>query len=259
MVKFSMLDRAREHYGATYIATGHYARVHRDDTQHRLARAYDASKDQSYFLSSLHRDMLPRILFPLGTYTKANVRNVAKSARLPNADRKDSQGICFLGTIDMRTFLSKYIDVAPGTVLDEAGKSIGTHEGAALYTIGERHGFHITQHSMNEVPRYIIDKDIAANTLTVSVHPPQYRAGDRFALSSWNELVSSVADGTYDAVLRYHARAVAVTLETVHGTHRIIMQSASEKPSVGQTCVLYRGDDVVASGIIEPQEMPGRI
>lgn len=189
-VKFGgFLDWAKRH-GAQYVATGHYARVKRncelgienyeskreydvinsDKRGYRLLAGIDANKDQSYFLWTLNQKDLPYILFPVGHLTKPEVRNLAEKFGLPTAKKKDSQGLCFIGKVDIKKFLSHYIETKSGNVLNERGEIIGTHPGALFFTNGERRGFVIDRNNKtpNDLPYFVIDKDMDQNTITVS-------------------------------------------------------------------------------------------
>ena len=197
-IKFGIFLKRALSAGADYIATGHYVRVEqslpsslrfanwrrsnlmglprrshlfapRNDGKNRyqLLQAKDTNKDQSYFLWTLTHEQLKHCLFPIGGYTKPEVRAMAKKMGLPTAEKKDSQGICFIGEIDMREFLKKYIPVAPGLVQTTSGKIIGEHEGLSFYTIGERHGLGIG----GGIPYYVAEKDFASNTLVVARGP----------------------------------------------------------------------------------------
>ena len=150
--------------GADFVATGHYCQI--KDGQ--LAMADDANKDQSYFLWTIKSAQIPHILFPVGNIEKPEVRKLAKKFDLPTAEKKDSQGLCFIGKIDVKEFLSHYIPQKKGDVLNEQGKVIGYHDGAFFYTIGERHGFIITKKTPTDEPYYVVSKDIKKNTITVS-------------------------------------------------------------------------------------------
>lgn len=251
VVKFAVMDRVRSEVGATFMATGHYARIQHAGTGSELHRAKDDAKDQSYFLANIEASVLPHVLFPLGDLLKSEVRDIARGAGLPSAERKDSQGICFLGEIDMRTFLGHYIDFVPGAVLDESGIEIGQHDGAALYNIGERHGFSTHVKSENAVPHYVISKDMVNNTVTVSSEHPKWAEGSTFDLSSWNSIAKEVPDGSYQAVLRYHAAPVNVTVSHSAGRPLIRVEDKTDRPSPGQTCAIYKDNRVMASGIIE--------
>ena len=138
-IKFGAYLRTALAQGAEYIATGHYARVKKDSEGYHLLVGIDENKDQSYFLHTLGQDELSRTLFPIGNFTKPEVRQIARRAGLPTAEKKDSQGLCFVGKLDMKEFLSQYIPQKRGAVVDTKGVVLGEHEGAAYYTLGQRH------------------------------------------------------------------------------------------------------------------------
>ena len=191
-VKFGAFLEKALSMGADYVATGHYAQVcsissHfsslRPSPDYRggtlgtrkikrntayLGKGIDPSKDQSYFLWTLNQDRLSRILFPVGHLEKSEVRKLAKKYKLPVAEKKDSQGICFLGAVDLKDFLKHYIKEKRGDVLNEKGEKIGYHDGVVFHTLGERHGFTIVKKNPNNVPFYIIRKDVKKNLLYVS-------------------------------------------------------------------------------------------
>ena len=172
--------------GADFVATGHYAQILRNGKQKvalvstsprrpgedkdsfLFGVSRDLAKDQTYFLWNLRQDQLAKILFPVGDYTKTQVRALAKKFGLPNAEKKDSQGLCFVGRIDFKDFLKRELKEKKGNVLNEQGKIIGHHDGAMFFTLGERHGFEVFKKTSDEKPYYIIAKDIEKNTLTVS-------------------------------------------------------------------------------------------
>lgn len=173
-IKFgAFLNDARKH-GADYIATGHYIRSLKVSDKYHLYTAADTEKDQSYFLWGLGQSELKHALFPLADFQKKYVRGLATSYGLPTAAKKDSQGLCFLGKLDMKEFLSHYIQVKPGEVVNAQGKVIGMHDGAFFYTYGQRHGFRITSPGEQE-PHYVIDKNLEQNTLTVITRAEQKR------------------------------------------------------------------------------------
>lgn len=162
-IKFGFFE---ERYGRDFdkTATGHYAKILEIDGKYFLATAADKVKDQTDFLSAISYDQLSHIIFPLGDLPKAEVRNIAKEARLPNAGRKDSQGICFLGKIDYRDFIKRKIGSQTGDIIEiETGEKLGEHQGHWLYTIGQRKGL-----GLGGGPWFIIKKDIKNNTLYVS-------------------------------------------------------------------------------------------
>jgi len=155
-----------------FVATGHYSQISQRKNDFLFGVSVDKEKDQTYFLWNLKTEQLPKILFPIGGYTKSQVRALAKKFNLPNAEKKDSQGLCFIGKIDFKDFLKHELKSKKGFVLNEKGEIIGSHDGAIFFTIGERHGFDIFTKTVHEKPYYIIAKDIKKNTLTVS-HEPQ--------------------------------------------------------------------------------------
>jgi tRNA-specific 2-thiouridylase len=241
-VKFgAFLDFAREQ-GADAVATGHYARVMEDEGGYHLLRGVDTEKDQSYFLWTLTQEQLKHTLFPIGHLPKDDVRMIAKKAGLPTAQKKDSQGICFLGPVDMEEFLGHYIDLKEGEVLNEVGEEIGTHTGSLLYTYGQRHGFTITKADTRRTPHYVIAKDLAKNTITVAPNPPITESAT-VQLEQVN--VIQPFEGAA-AQLRYRGDAFPVSVE---GT-TITFKTEVPKPAAGQSCVLYRDEECLGGGIM---------
>jgi len=162
-IKFKLfLDKALK-LGFDKIATGHYAKLKHDKNGHHLLRAKDKNKDQSYFLSGLTQEQLSHSLFPISDLTKPELRKLAKRIKLPNYDRKDSQGICFIGKIDLKTFLSQKIKPKVGDIIDTEGNKLGLHQGVWYYTIGQRKGLNIG----GSGPWYVISKDLKKNRLIV--------------------------------------------------------------------------------------------
>lgn len=167
-IKFgSFYDWARGR-GADYVATGHYARAERRGGEYALLRGVDVEKDQSYFLYRIDREHLPHVLFPVGNLKKTDVRRIAATYDLPVKGKHDSQGLCFVGEVSMAEFLQRYIPVRRGPVVDTRGLRIGEHEGAPLYTIGQRHGFTVEAGGKKAAPHFVTRIDVAANTLVVS-------------------------------------------------------------------------------------------
>jgi tRNA-uridine 2-sulfurtransferase len=171
-IKFGLFLKKALEMGADYVATGHYVELRSYRTKHTdklatfcLFEAKDKNKDQSYFLWTLTQDQLRHCLFPIGGYTKPEVRKLAKKFGLPNAEKKDSQGICFLGQVTLKDFLGNYIPEKKGLVLNTAGKVVGEHKGAYFYTIGQRNGLGI---GGNSKPQYIAEKDVESNAILVA-------------------------------------------------------------------------------------------
>ena len=188
-IKFkAFLDHAMR-LGAAKIATGHYARVRERDGRFELLKGLDPAKDQSYFLHRLNQQQLSRTLFPLGELKKTEVRRLAAEIGLPNAKKKDSTGICFIGERPFREFLNRYLNHAPGPIEDERGKELGRHLGLSFYTLGQRQGLGIggvkgrgDAHG-EHAPWFVARKDLARNALIV-VQGHEHRALQYGALAA---------------------------------------------------------------------------
>jgi tRNA-uridine 2-sulfurtransferase len=175
-VKFQPFREHALRLGADYVATGHYARIAEGGDGPRLLRAADANKDQTYFLATVQRAMLERVLFPVGGLTKPEVRRLAARAGLPNHRKPDSVGVCFIGERPMREFLSRYLQPDPGPIEDDGGVTLGEHPGLMYFTLGQRRGLRIGgRRGAREAPWYVIAKDPARKALVVSQDPAHPR------------------------------------------------------------------------------------
>ena len=246
-VKFGAFMEFAKARGADYIATGHYAQ-HIGTEMHR---GVDTNKDQSYFLWTLTSEQLAYTLLPVGDSTKDVIRAEAAAAGLLTAEKKDSQGVCFLGHIDIPDFLSHYIDLVPGDVVDTADTVIGTHCGAFVYTVGQRHGFTLTNHDSARTPHYVVGKDTTTNIIIVSTTPPVMAIGDTITLYN-NVLRSPVIVGeTLTAQTRYRQKPCSVSITSQTETSLTVrIESINEAAARGQSCVLYRGEVCIGGGII---------
>lgn len=251
-VKFGTFYKFAKANGADHIATGHYARIETKGNVIRLMCGVDTKKDQSYFLWNAPKDALKDALFPLGSLTKEQVRAIAKSAGLPNAEKRDSQGICFLGDVDIPEFLGHYLTLEAGDVLDATGTVIGTHQGALLYTIGQRHGFTFLSGVTATLPHYVIARDLTQNTITVGEMKPLSKDGDApLHLAEVQTFLPVTPGARFTAQLRYHGPHIPV--EIVRLTDTKILLSPLEKMeqvAPGQSVVLYKKEQVVLGGII---------
>lgn len=237
-VKFGAFYRYAKEQGADYIATGHYAR----SVEGRLLRGVDQSKDQSYFLWAVPAIAIRDTLFPLGDREKGETRKLAARYKLPNAQKRDSQGICFLGNISVEDFLKQEFGVSPGAVETENGLEIGTHDGVLLHTLGER----ITPAGAAPGPWYVVAKDIEKNVLTVSKERVQ--ASDTHALTlSDTHWFDEAPSGTVEAQFRYHGPLIKGTFSQNTFTPDAPLPEAVAS---GQSLVLYAGDRVLGGGII---------
>lgn len=250
-IKFgTFFDYARAH-GADLIATGHYARLSRTkEGDPELLRGVDPEKDQAYFLAGVSREALRHVVLPIGGMKKSEVRALARDLDLPTAEKKDSQGLCFLGHVDMPDFLGHFLDLAPGIVLDQDGSEIGTHRGAAAYALGQRHGFHLAHG--NGAPYYVVAKDLAKNTIRVSPIKPDERKTARIvSVQNANWLADLNERTRGEAEYRYHGGARPAELEkTGPATFRVEFDEPVEDLSSGQILVFSRGEQIVAAGEI---------
>lgn len=231
--------------GVDYIATGHYAQ----NKNNQLVKGNDPAKDQSYFLWTLTNDQLKHVLFPVGHLPKSATRMIARWFSLPTARKKDSQGICFIGMIDMKDFLKHYINEQPGDVVDEQGNSIGHHDGVLLYTLGERHGFRITKKGSHDVPYYVVAKDIEKNNLIVSQSIAPQLITTKINLI--NPVFRITPDSrTYTAQIRYHGELKPCTVTILNGTYTVIFNEYDKTLSSGQSIVIYDGVQCIGGGIV---------
>ncbi|MEK7128501.1 MAG: tRNA 2-thiouridine(34) synthase MnmA [Patescibacteria group bacterium] len=262
-VKFGAFLKKALLMGADYIATGHY-------TQNKnlfIKKGIDVLKDQTYFLWTLKKEQLKKILFPIGNLKKTEVRKLAKKFKLPVAEKKDSQGICFLGAVDLKEFLKHYIKEKKGEVVlvgsvGEGNKKdyvIGYHHGVFFSTLGERHGFTITKKNPNDGPYYVVGKDVKKNILVVSQYPLRFqhlplnrgRVGRGISLKNTN-WISEIPDPnkTYTAQIRYHGEFLPCKVKC--STLRVT-QVVFTKPvlvAAGQSVVIYDGDVCVGGGVV---------
>lgn len=250
-IKFgAFLDWAKSR-GADYIATGHYARIVEQGREYQLLRGADDTKDQSYFLWTLRQEQLKHILFPVGHLKKSEVREIASKAGLSTARKKDSQGLCFIGNVDMKEFLKHFISESHGDVLDEQGEVVGFHDGSVFVTLGERHGFTITKKTPRDLPYYVIKKDVKKNTITVSSNLSNLKQKaknidlkDVNFISGQNPVV-----GKYGAQTRYHGEEYELTI-SFDANHLRFMLDDSRLVASGQSLVFYDGDICLGGGVI---------
>jgi tRNA-uridine 2-sulfurtransferase len=251
-VKFGAFLKFAEAHGADFVATGHYAQ--RLQTEHGvdLLRGTDTNKDQSYFLWTLTQAQLSHILFPIGDTSKDIIRKEAENAGLITAAKKDSQGICFLGHVDIPEFLSHYVELREGNVLDTKGNTIGTHKGALVYTKGQRHGFTLTNADAERTAMYVVSRDIAANTITVAEEKPVKTTSEEIELTELNFINWTPQVGAAVSIqTRYRQKPSRCTVKKVEAdTLTLSYDEAAEEVSEGQSCVLYDGERLLGGGII---------
>lgn len=254
-VKFgAFFDRAMRE-GADFVATGHYARVQNKNNQYQMLAAVDSTKDQSYFLWTIGQHQLSRTLFPIGNYKKTHVRTLAKKFGLPTAEKKDSQGLCFVGKLDMKDFLAHFMEEKNGRVINERGETIGTHRGAYFYTLRERHGFTITQKGTKDAAYYVVAKDIVNNTITVAQGTDvrtTLGARTKIKIEEANFCLGVLPDITkkYHAQIRYHGESYPCKIHEVSRTNFTIHFDKPVIVDVGQSVVLYDGSLCLGGGIV---------
>ena len=264
-IKFkAFLDHAMR-LGAEKIATGHYARVREAGGQVQLLKGLDPAKDQSYFLHRLNQPQLAKTLFPVGELHKTEVRRIAEEIGLPNAKKKDSTGICFIGERPFREFLERYLSKAPGAIKEPSGRTLARHQGLSFYTLGQRQGLGIggvkergAQKGAGEhAPWFVARKDVEKNTLWVVQghdHPwllsPALRAEDL----SWAS-GHAPAPGRYAAKTRYRQSDAPCTLEILEGgAMRLAFDEPQWAVTPGQSAVVYDGEVCLGGGVIAMAE-----
>ena len=264
-IKFkAFLDHAMR-LGAEKIATGHYARVRLNEAtgQHELLKGLDPLKDQSYFLHRLNQAQLSKTLFPVGELPKTEVRRIAAEIGLPNAKKKDSTGICFIGERPFRDFLNRYIAKEPGAIKDPTGRTIGQHVGLSFYTLGQRQGLGIggvkakgVQKGGNEhEPWFVARKDVEKNILWVVQghdHPwllaPSLRAEDVSWVAGEAPTATQIAAKT-----RYRQSDAACTLAVDDTGFTLRFAEPQWAVTPGQSAVLYDGEVCLGGGVIHTE------
>ena len=262
-IKFkAFLDHAMR-LGAEKIATGHYARVRQNAATglFELLKGLDPSKDQSYFLHRLNQAQLSKTLFPVGELHKTEVRRIAEEIGLPNAKKKDSTGICFIGERPFREFLNRYISHAPGPIQDDRGRTLGRHVGLSFYTLGQRQGLGIggvkekgaQRGAGDHAPWFVARKDLEKNTLRVVQghdHPWLLSHGLDAQDAIWCS-GQAPAPGQYAAKTRYRQQDAACTVERSEAAaFRLHFPEAQWAVTPGQSAVLYDSEVCLGGGVI---------
>ena len=294
-VKFGAFLKKALSMGADYVATGHYAQnskqvlsrsshsnlhatgesnlayVAESTVLNFLQKGVDPAKDQSYFLWTLRQKQLNKILFPVGHLRKTDVRKLAKKFKLPVAEKKDSQGICFLGAVDLKDFLKHYIKEKRGKVFDENKNEVGYHNGVVFYTLGERHGFTITKKNRDDGAYYVIGKDVKKNILYVSQKAKQVlsRSSHSNLHATGESNLAYVAESTvlllvdinwiseipesnkkYTCQVRYHGELLSCKVKITGKTKAEIILNKQVLVASGQSLVIYDKDVCLGGGIV---------
>jgi tRNA-specific 2-thiouridylase len=285
-VKFGAFLKKALSMGADFVATGHYVQKieHSEDLKKfsafalkknnnssafalrdigkgthdtsnyyffNLQKSVDPSKDQTYFLWTLKQEQLEKIIFPIGDLKKEEVRKIAKKYKLPVAEKKDSQGICFLGDIDLKDFLKHYIKEKKGNIVNEKGEIIGEHNGVTFFTLGERHGFEIKKKGNNDKPYYVVGKDIKKNILHVSQDKEINNSTNSFNLENVN-WISEIPEISkkYTAQIRYHGEFLNCHFENIKEKEVVIVFEKNTQVASGQSVVFFNGDICLGGGVV---------
>lgn len=244
-VKFKLFLETALEDGADFIATGHYARI--KDGQ--LLAGLDKNKDQSYFLYRVTEDALHKSLMPIGELTKPEVRQQARKLGLSTAEKKDSQGICFVGKVGIKEFLQQFVKTEPGNIVDNSGQMVGEHDGALFYTIGQRHGLKVG----GGLPYYVVGKDMVKNEVYVTTDLQDERLWkDQLTLTSPHWINQSPREeGKYTIRTRYRADLISVKSIKQNGENwQVELVDEVRAITPGQSAVLYENDRVVGGGIV---------
>jgi len=231
-----------------FVATGHYARLHRNGSVVELHATDDLIKDQTYFLSHLAQDQLSRALFPLGHLTKAQVREEAQRFDLPNKERKDSQGICFLGKLKFSDFVKHHFGVQEGDLKEfETNQKMGTHQGYWFYTVGQRQGL-----GLGGGPWYVVAKEPISNTVFISRHYyADDKVRDRFIMHECNWIGQAPQEGDFNVKLRHGPHFNSAHLKPLpDGTFQVQLEQRDQGLADGQYAVFYDGSKCLGGGVI---------
>lgn len=245
-IKFHLFLQKALDEGADLIATGHYVRKEEASDAYKLLKGVDVNKDQSYFLYNITQEQLARSLFPVGAYIKPEIRKLAREFKLPNAERPDSQGICFIGEINVQEFLRANISVQSGDIVDaDTDEVVGKHDGVWFYTIGQREGLGVGGQS---VPYFVVDKDIAQNILYVghgNDHPRMFRQ-----LVDLENLhfIGEKHEGELTAAARYRQTPQPGILDLAK--KQFVFDNPQRAITSGQSLVIYYQDECVGGGVI---------
>ncbi len=250
-IKFGLFLEKALSLGADYIATGHYALLKKDSEEFTLWQSKDLNKDQTYFLWTLNQKQLVHCLFPIGNYLKSEVRKIAKENNLPTAEKKDSQGICFLGSVDLFDFLSQYLPIKKGEVISTNGQKIGFHQGAWFYTIGQRH-IGVAAGS----PIYVAEKDLQRNVLVVApnedplLYRQEIKLGEVNFVNSFDQVLEKIE--VYARVRYRQPLFKGILIKENQNSWRLIFEKPVKFVAPGQSAVFYNDQGrLIGGGIIK--------
>lgn len=242
-MKFDLFLRKADELRCDFVATGHYAR----QVDGHLLAGVDVNKDQSYFLCQLSAAQLRRALFPIGHLTKPEVRKIAAAVGLPVATKKDSQGICFVGQVEMEDFLAARIPRHEGNIVTTDGKVLGTHRGFEFYTIGQRGGLGVG----GGTPLYVVERRPATNEVVVAMgeHDPALYKKELVATSITETMPGNLEKATM-ARIRYRQPLAACTLRREGDVMQVTFDEPQRAVAPGQFVAFYCGEELLGSGVI---------
>jgi len=253
-IKFKLFLEKSIRLGADLIATGHYARVKTTGQEksrvYHLLKGKDPNKDQSYFLYTLNQEKLKKVLFPIGDYDKQKIRKIARKLNLATHDKKDSQGICFIGEVDLEKFLKTRIKRKVGKVITTAGEIVGKHEGISFYTIGQRRGLKIG----GGIPYYVAAKDLKSNTLIVAKGNQDLKLYNDQLIATNLSWVAKEPKYPFNclAKIRYRQNDQKATVSCLSkDSVGVKFNSPQRAITPGQSVVFYHNDSVIGGGIIQ--------
>lgn len=246
-IKFDLFVKEADKFGCGFIATGHYARI----ANSAILTGTDPEKDQTYFLWAISPKILPRVIFPVGGMLKKDVRKKARELGLPVAEKKDSVGICFIGEVNVRDFLQQKIPKKPGKIVNLSGKVVGTHEGPAFYTIGQREGLNIG----GGTPCYVVDKKMKTNELVVSSNFDQalFKKEIKAIQCNWFRKPKRFPYKC-QARIRYRQPLARCVIADIVGPRQaavVRFHNPQRAVTPGQSIVFYDGEEMIGGGIIE--------
>jgi len=245
-IKFGFLFNHALSLGADYLATGHYAKIEYHNDTYHLLKGVDPDKDQSYMLYTLGQDKLSRILFPLGNYLEANVRELARQKGLLTASKPSSQDICFIAS-DYGAFLSWHFTPTPGQIVNSRGEVLGRHRGTAFYTVGQRHGLGLA----TAEPLYVTKIEPDKNQLIVGSKQELYNSRLAAGELNWVSGKAPSEPMTVAVKIRYRSPEVAATLYPVPDSAEVSFHQPQPAITPGQAVVFYQDNEVLGGGTIE--------
>ena len=258
-IKFrAFLDYAMK-IGADYVATGHYARIIHEEKDGNIKsvilRGVDDNKDQTYFLCQLNQEQLEKVLFPLGSYTKPQIREIAEKYNLKTAKKKDSTGICFIGERNFNEFLSKYLPAKKGNIVNTEGMILGRHNGLMYYTIGQRKGIGIgnTKEGTGE-PWFVVDKDLEKNELVVTQGDNSVLYSKGLIATDFNFINKDEITFPLNCTVKYRYRqddSKAVINKLNENEYEVIFDKPQKAVTLGQIVVAYNGEKCLGGGVID--------